>query len=111
MRIITYVSIPSTVEKISPDAFDGCTNLPQIDVDENNKNYCSVDGVIYSKDMTEIVIYPNGKKGDSYTLPDSVKTMDSAFMYCDNLKIVKFSSSMTQIDDYMFDNVRHFKRL
>lgn len=32
--IITYVSIPSTVEKISPDAFDGCTNLPQIDVDE-----------------------------------------------------------------------------
>jgi hypothetical protein len=32
--------------------------LQNIEVDENNPNYCDVDGVLYNKDKTEILCYP-----------------------------------------------------
>lgn len=44
-------------------------------VSENNEHFCSVDGVIYSKDMTTMYLYPDFKKDTSYTIPNSVKTI------------------------------------
>ena len=49
------ITIPSSVTKIYSSAFSICTGLTEINVDPNNPIYCSVDGVLYSKDMKEIV--------------------------------------------------------
>ena len=43
-----------------------------INVDEDNPSYKSIDGVLYSKDGSELLFYPSLKKGKSFTIPDFV---------------------------------------
>ena len=89
---MTDIHLPQSVEVIGKDAFYGCENLTEFTVDEVNSNFSAKDGVLYSKDGKTLVLYPMGKTGDSYTIPDSVvnignrafkrnakiKTMDTA---------------------------------
>ena len=44
-------------------------------VDEDNENYTVVDGVLYNKDMTVLVRYPEGKKDTTFRIPDGVTSM------------------------------------
>lgn len=55
---IQVIKIGPDVEYIDSKAFYSCWALKQIEVDENNPNYCDVDGVLYNKDMTEVICYP-----------------------------------------------------
>lgn len=55
---IKVIKIGANVDYIDPKAFYSCWALKQIEVDENNPNYCDVDGVLYNKDMTEVICYP-----------------------------------------------------
>ena len=115
------ITIPHSVTSIGDYAFNSCVLLPAIDVDENNQYYTSDQGVLFTKDMSEIVKYPEGKKGTSYvvpygvesigksafesskelesiTLPDSVTAIgDSAFSYCGNLKSINIPDGVTTI--------------
>ena len=106
------ITIPSSVTDISmevPDncfgdswAFSGCTSLNNITVDKNNKNYTSVDGVLFNKNKTEILGYPSAK-GSSYVIPSSVTEIGySAFYDCIGLKSVTIPSSVKKIGDYAF---------
>lgn len=56
-KIIT-INIGPDVTEIDGKAFYSCWNLECVYVDENNPNYCDVDGVLYNKDKTEIIFYP-----------------------------------------------------
>jgi len=55
---IQKITIGADVDYVDPKAFYSCWALKQIEVDENNPNYCDVDGVLYNKDMTEVICYP-----------------------------------------------------
>ena len=55
---ITKIKIGPQVEFVDAKAFYSCWALQVIEVDENNPNYSSVDGVLYNKDKTEILCYP-----------------------------------------------------
>ncbi|MBR6563737.1 MAG: leucine-rich repeat protein [Clostridia bacterium] len=55
---IETIVIGDGVESITPDAFIGTTALKSIEVSENNPNYCSVSGVLYNKNKTEIIWIP-----------------------------------------------------
>lgn len=43
-------------------AFESCYNLKNIEVSENNKNYSDIDGILFNKDKTEILCYPQAEK-------------------------------------------------
>ena len=97
------VTIPSSVTEIGAGAFSGCTGLKSITVDKNNKNYSSVYGVLFNKNKTKILTYPNAK-GSSYVIPSSVtKIGDSAFEGCTSLKSVTIPNSVTEIGNYAFE--------
>ncbi|MBQ3150980.1 MAG: leucine-rich repeat protein [Clostridia bacterium] len=55
---IKVITIGKDVTDIDPKAFYSCYALQRFDVDENNPNYCSVDGVLYTKDMKRIICHP-----------------------------------------------------
>ena len=79
---ITSINIPKSVAYIGESAFDGCHNLTTINVDAENPNYCSVDGVLYNKDKTVIMKYPEGKPGSTYSILPGVTKIDTgAFCY------------------------------
>lgn len=55
---VKVINISKDVEFIDPKAFYSCWALQAIEVDENNPNYCDIDGVLYNKDKTEIICRP-----------------------------------------------------
>ena len=55
---VKVINIGASVTKIDAASFYSCWALQRIEVDENNPNYCDIDGVLYNKDMTEIICYP-----------------------------------------------------
>ena len=95
---LNSISIPYSVNSITGSTFHLCNGLISINVDENNTNYTSQDGVLFTKDMTTIVRYPAGKSNNSYTIPNSVTTIEeSAFTACNNLTDIIIPNSVVVI--------------
>ena len=92
------VTISQTILEIAPNAFSECKNLVVILTSSSNPRFCSVGGVLHSKDKTELICYPANRAGDNYLLNTNVKRIGSyAFYNVKNLKKVLFEGS---IDDF-----------
>ena len=75
------VTIGSGVTSIGESAFESCKSLTDITVSGENLYYKSVDNVLFNKDGTLLIKYPEGITATSYTIPNDVKTIgDNAFM-------------------------------
>lgn len=71
--------------------------MKSVEVDENNSNYKTIDGVLYSKDMTVLCVYPSAKEETSLNMPTTVKKIYSgAFKKCVQLKDVYYNESETK---------------
>jgi len=100
---ITSVSIPEGVITIGNQVFSGCSNLTAINVDNNNSNYSSIDGVLFNKDGTRLIRCPQGKTG-WYTIPNNVLTIGSGAFEYSRLTSVTIPESTTTIEYGAFWN-------
>lgn len=104
------IYIPASVAEISIEAFYMCTNLENITVDSNNLQYCSVDGVLYTKDKSELVCYPLGRAAEQFSIPTTVKKIGAESFYgCENLKSIIIPISVETIGGYAFVNCTNIK--
>ena len=69
---LSCVLIPWSVEQIGPSAFK-C----EIEVESINTDYCANDGILYSFDEKELVIYPADRDETDFEVPDTVETICS----------------------------------
>ena len=100
---ITSIVIPDSVISIGEYTFSGCTSLAEITVSPDNKNYSSVDGVLFNKDGSELMVYPKGNGRSTYTVPDGVIKMgESTFSGCKNLREITIPDSVTEIGNDAF---------
>ena len=98
------VVIPSGVTSIGRGSFGFCSNLSNISVEENNKYYSSIDGVLFNKNYTSLIQYPVGKIKKLYTIPSSVTYIEEeAFCGCNNLHSVIIPNSMLSVGDFAFN--------
>lgn len=74
------INVPAGVTKINGGAFAQDGSLMSITCDPANKNYASVDGVLFTKDMSALVAYPGGVQG-GYTVPATVNHIGDAAFY------------------------------
>ena len=92
------VTIPDSITFIHSYAFVGCDMLRDITVDENNVNYKSVDGNLYSKDEKVLVQYARAKSDTVFTIPTNVTTIgDGAFSAATSLVRINIHSGVTTI--------------
>ena len=97
------VTIGSGVTSIGDRAFEGCSSLTKIKVSGENLYYKSVYNVLFTKDGTRLIKYPEGSTATSYTIPNDVKTIDIfAFAYSFNLTGVTIGSGVTTIGEGAF---------
>lgn len=107
---ITSVVIPSSVISIGESIFSGCTSLAKITVSPDNKNYSSVDGVLFNKDMTILIRYPEGAADSSYVVPNSVvEIYSNAFIGCNSIKSITLSKGLKKIYDGTFANLTNLE--
>lgn len=104
-RNLTSVYIPNLAYGLSALMFRGCDSLENIIVSDEHEGYTSVDGVLYSKDMSEIIVYPGGKKG-GFIIPETVTSMygnaDQVFYDCKNLTSIYIPSGISDVSEKTF---------
>ena len=98
---VTSVNIPASVTSFW-DAFGGLTGLTSISIGSASATYSSIDGALFNKTATTLLLYPFGKQG-SYTIPTNVTSIgELAFANCTGLTSVNIPNSVTSIEDYAF---------
>lgn len=126
-KTLTRVVIPETVQNIRyyssylgernliKAPFLGCSQLKSIEVAENNQWLCSVDGVLYNHEKTQLFNYPSGAERSHYVIPEGVDAIGAAaFRGSVNLTSVSFPNTLTQIYEEAFygcDNMEQISLL
>ncbi|MBQ8790215.1 MAG: leucine-rich repeat protein [Ruminiclostridium sp.] len=97
------ITIPEKVTSIGKAPFYWCFFLTDVNADEDNESFASVDGVLFNKDMTEIIVYPAGKMDPSYVIPDGVEIIgEYAFSDVREIESVTIPEGVKSIGDYAF---------
>ncbi len=105
------ITIPASVTWIGIPTFENCSNLTDISVESGNKDYCSVDGVLYNKAKTEFVAFPTGRSG-TYEILDGVTSIESdAFYTCSLLEEVTLPDSLERINSWAFSKCTALKSI
>ena len=101
---ITTLSVGAEVTTLN-SGFYSCGGLKAINVDSGNKVYSSDNGVLYNKDQTKLIRYPDNKEDRTFVLPDSVTSIgERAFYDCDSLTEVSIPASVTSIGQSAFQS-------
>jgi hypothetical protein len=99
---LTSVLIPQSVIAIGVTPFIGCSGLKAITVDASNPSYSSVEGVLFDKNQTTLIQWPDGRSG-SYILPNSVTNIArGAFGSCVTLTNITIDAGVSSIGDQAF---------
>ena len=129
---LEYLEFPNSLVSIARGAFYGCSNVSSINITRNltdiaynvfypfhkvshytcsalNPKYRAVDGIIYTKDLTKLVAYPQAAPATSFVVPSTVTILgDYCLHNCDNLTDVTIHDGVTEFGMNIFsycDNI------
>jgi len=96
------VNLPYDLDTIGDFAFEGCSNISAFNVD--GVYIESENGVLYTKDKSELIQFPG--KGDitSFEMPDTVKKIRTGAFSTINMESIKLNEGLEIIEDYAFSN-------
>ncbi len=97
---IKTLNLPKTIKSLSgSDVFD-LFGLENINVSPENPYITSVDGVVFSKDLSELLALPSART--SYDIPDEVTSIGNYACYASSLESVTFPENLLTIGKYAF---------
>ena len=91
------IRLPANLSRLGSEVFKGDTALAEITIDDSNGTYRSIDGNLYSKDGTALILYAVGKTADQFTLPDGVKKIE-AYAFYQSTKEAYQNKNLTKVD-------------
>lgn len=120
-EILNSISFGKDIKSIDGKSIYSCWWVQNVWIDDENPYYCDLDGVIYTKDLTEVVFYPNdhdkylrAQTGYDNLLDDEGKPMeelwgvteryDEAFLkeYNEKVRTYVIPSTVTKIGQLAF---------
>ncbi|MBP3375362.1 MAG: leucine-rich repeat domain-containing protein [Clostridia bacterium] len=107
---LSSVNISGTAESIGYLAFAACTKLEKIEVDGSNPNYKSIDGDLYSKDEKTLIQYAAAKNEDSFTLPETVTSIEAYAFYGSSLTNVMIPDGILSIGELAFEECKNISQ-
>lgn len=101
---LTSVSIPASVTYISLDAFNNCPKLKSIHIDNGNEIYKSINGILYTKNINSLLIYPSGIESQTFRFQTQTKIIEeNAFENQQYLQTI-YLGNVTTIKNNAFFN-------
>lgn len=98
-RNIKTIRLNNNITNCNYSHFNNLPALEQIIVNEDNVGLSSVDGVLYDKAEKVLYSYPCGKKGQRYTVPEGVETIDTyAVRWNPELTAITLPSSLKTVE-------------
>ena len=85
--------------------------MTDVFVEDGNEAFCSIDGVLFTKDGKEMLIYPNGRTEEEYTVPEGTERVWSAFYYPENLKVLKLPASFCSLWDKEDEETQEYREI
>jgi len=102
---LTNIDLAKTICYFSTDSLEDCTSLTDINVNSDNEYYCSIEGVLFNKNITKLIKYPSGKQASEYEIPQSVYEIgDKAFVDCKSLKVIRCKNKIKSFGNRVFEN-------
>jgi hypothetical protein len=99
---LALVTIPASVASIGEDAFVDCPSLETISVAPGNPAYRDIDGVLFTKDQSTLILFPRKKSG-SYAVPSgTVRLGKKSFRKCWRLTLVTIPGGVVDIGEEAF---------
>lgn len=99
------IAIPATATDLPILDLILCKEVKRFEVAAGNPAYCSVDGVLYSRDMTTLIKLPRKFEHNSYTVPDSVKKLgQQSLLGCSGLESIVLPDGLTEIGKFAFND-------
>ena len=96
------ISIGAGVTTLERNLLGNCTSLSRITVSADNSALCAINNVLFSKDSTELLLFPQAKTG-AYNVPNGTERIASyAFSGCSLTSVTIHST--TTVGDYAFSN-------
>ncbi len=106
---LVNISLPKSLKEIGESALS-IVGVKGFDVDEDNKNFNDIDGVIYDEKNETLVVYPLCKPESKCVVQDGTKVIgDSAFECNDAVKEVVLPDSLEKIDEEAFDRTTNLE--
>ena len=97
------VILPGRSTQIDYSALENCYSLERVEVASDNIYHTSVDGILFNKDKTTLMIYPRCLQATSYTVPNTVTELDQhAFDGCTNLTSIILPDGLLGVGIYAF---------
>lgn len=93
------LTLPKYLKTISQRyPFWDCTSLESIDIDDSNLYFKSSDGILFNKDETQIIAFPQSYKRRVYNVPKTVISLHNRLFHgCVHLEEVIMPPSITKI--------------
>ena len=120
------VTLPDQLKTWGLSSFDRCPNLKDFIINPSNEYLSVFNGVVYNKEQSLLIRYPETKKETAFTIPTTVRKIDHAafsgntslsevtlspvletigeyaFKQCKNIQKIDFPASLRKIEDYAF---------
>ena len=104
------VTLPSTLEKISPEPIRSAEKLERITVNGKSPAVCDKDGVLFSADGKTLIKYPENR-GVWYVVPSGTEKIDFRAFYNTEIYGIEFPETLKNIDNYAFEECLSLDRL
>ena len=106
-KALESIKIPAKVEAIGIGLFIGCEKLSSITVDKGNSVLCAKDGVLYSKDMKELLVYPCAKDSKKVEIDKKVRSIAAyAFALNPHITEIVLPSKLESIGERAFEGLK-----
>lgn len=105
---LKVVRLGKGISAISSSAFNDCDKLAILDVDEENRSFCALDGILYSKDKKRVIRCPEGYNKDLITVLETVETIEPwCFSKCLNLVDVTLPKHLKKVGAFAFNECKN----
>lgn len=96
------IELGENIKQIATNAFFQCYSLWYIRMPQANDWFRTIDGVLYTADTTELVLYPRKHDGDEIVLPQQIESLRTASLSGVNIRKLVLSTQVQSLGNELF---------